>query len=418
MTRLNTQIPLPPKPGIVSLCEMAIAAGTTGLSIAVHFQDFPIHLLCKLWQYSMNFAGPIEVRHVRNQSDIRKLPEACGGVKLVLVHAEKLRSATAWAIEMASLADTEANSRPAIFCVSGPGSDGDDPGVALTIRANPVEVAALRGGLRSGQIPTIPNWRAFGEDLDVNPVPALAPVLANEGNNDRGVHHLRERDLLRSLAVGAAVLRVLGQQVEGALEVDELPLTVDDYEQVRRLLQSTAIAPADETCDPLAKEMVNRANVFLQARYAEPNAQDNPFNVDGADSPPGKGANRDLITRREIADLGNTRSRMVRQLIDFVRRRNDGYERFQRMGLARRPPDREHWRNMDSAAMVGYLRPWTAKQVRTHFDQLRRTRLITAERETANGPWRYALPEELQGRRSSFRHLPTAAELIARQQSQ
>lgn len=108
MTRLNTPIPLPPKPGIVSLCEVAIASGTTGHSVAVHFQDFPAHLLCKLWQYCMNFAGPIEVRHVRNQSDIRKLPEACGGMKLVLVHAEKLRFAPAWAIEMASLADTEA----------------------------------------------------------------------------------------------------------------------------------------------------------------------------------------------------------------------------------------------------------------------------------------------------------------------
>ncbi len=195
-------------------------------------------------------------------------------------------------------------------------------------------------------------------------------------------------------------------------------MTVEDYEQVRRLLQSPSITPADDTCDPLAKDMVSRANVFLRARYAEPNAQDNPFNVDGAESPPGKGANRDLITRREIADLGNTRSRMVRQLVDFIRRRNDGYERFQRMGLVRRPPDQEHWRNMDSAAMASFLRPWTAKQVRIHFDQLRRARLITAERETANGPWRYALPEELQGRHNAFRRLPTAAELVARQQPQ
>ena len=90
MTRLNTCISLPPKPNAVSLCELAIAAGTAGQSVAVHFQDFPAHVLCKLWQYSMNFAGPGEVRHVRNQSDIRKLPEACGNVKLVLVHAEKL----------------------------------------------------------------------------------------------------------------------------------------------------------------------------------------------------------------------------------------------------------------------------------------------------------------------------------------
>jgi hypothetical protein len=269
-----------------------------------------------------------------------------------------------------------------------------------------------------GQIPTVPNWHAIADDLEVTPAPALAPVLPNEHGDNSDIRRLRERELLRSLVVGAAVLRLLGHQAGDAPHVDDLMLTLDDYEHVRRLLQSPAVTPADETCDPLAKDMVDRANVFLQARYGEPNAQDNPFNIDGAASPPGGGANRDLITRREIADLGNTQSRMVRQLVDFVRRRNDGYERFQRMGLVRRAPDREHWRNMETTAMVNYLRPWTAKQVRSHFDQLRRAHLITAERETANGPWRYALPEELQDRQHSFRHLPTAAELAARQHRQ
>jgi hypothetical protein len=269
-----------------------------------------------------------------------------------------------------------------------------------------------------GQIPTVPNWHAIADDLEVTPAPALAPVLSNEHGDNLDIRSLRERELLRSLVVGTGVLRVLGHQVEDAPQVDELPLTVDDYEQVRRLLQSPAVTSADEICDPLAKDMVDRANVFLQVRYGEPNAQDNPFNIDGAASLPGGGANRDLITRREIADLGNTRSRIVRQLVNFVRHRNDGYGQFERMGLVRRPPDREHWRNMETAAMVDYLRPWTAKQVRTHFDQLRQAHLITAERETANGPLRYALPEELQGRQHSFRHLPTADELVAREHPQ
>lgn len=81
----------------------------------------------------------------------------------------------------------------------------------------------------------------------------------------------------------------------------------------------------------------------------------------------------------------------------------------------RRPPSRDRWRNVEAAALEGCLRHWTAKQVRTHFDQLRRSGMITAERETANGPWRYALPEEFQGRRDAYRRLPMAADLIARQ---
>ena len=415
MTCLSASIPLPPKPTAVSLCELAIAAGTTGHSVVVHFQDFPAHVVCKLWQYSMHFAGPGEVRHVRNQSDIRKLPKACGNLKLVLVHAEKLRTAVSWAVEMASLADTEANSRPAIFSASSPGSGEDDPGVALTLQANPVEQSAVAQWFSLGQIPAMPNWQAVSNDVSVAPVAALAPVLSFRPTVDQGMRRLRERDLLRCLIVGAAVLRSLGQGAEQAAAVEELTLTTDDYEQVRRLLQSRLLAPADETCDPLAKDMVDRANIFLQAKYAEPNAQDNPFNVDGADSPPGSGINRDLITRREVADLGNARSQLIRQLIEFLRRRNDGYERFLRMGLMRQPPPRDRWRNAETAALTGCLRPWTAKQVRTHFDQLRRGGMITAEREAANGPWRYALPEELQGRRVAYRRLPTAAELIARQ---
>ena len=48
MTRLNTCISLPPKPNAVSLCELAIAASTTGQSVAIHFLDFPAHIVCQL----------------------------------------------------------------------------------------------------------------------------------------------------------------------------------------------------------------------------------------------------------------------------------------------------------------------------------------------------------------------------------
>ena len=49
---------------------------------------------------------------------------------------------------------------------------------------------------------------------------------------------------------------------------------------------------------------------------------------------------------------------------------------------------------------------WSAKQVRAHFERLRRSGMITAEREHDNGPWQYELPEELTSRSSVFRGLP------------
>ena len=231
-------IPLPPKPTSVSLCELAIAAGTAGQSVTIHFQDFPAHVLCKLWQYSMNFAGPGEVRHVRNQSDIRKLPKACGNAKLVLVHAEKLRTAASWAVEMASLADTEANSRPAIFVSSSPGSDEDDPGVALTLRANPAELSAVA------------RWFAWVRSLPCRTGRPSATTYRCPGSGV-GASSVADARARISGVSAACVSRIFSVPwywrrrppiawARGPTSpvVEELTLTTDDYEQVRRLLQS------------------------------------------------------------------------------------------------------------------------------------------------------------------------------------
>jgi hypothetical protein len=164
--------------------------------------------------------------------------------------------------------------------------------------------------------------------------------------------------------------------------------------------------------------MVARANVYLQLKISELNADDNPFRVSGFGMPLRSQGGQGLVTRREIADLGNVRSRLVRQLVEYIRRRSDGYERFHRMGLVRQPLPRAHWHGNDIATLIDCLRPWTAKQVRTHFDQLRRDGMLAAERQTPNGPWMYTLPEELLGQHRAYSRLPTAAELIARHPSE
>jgi hypothetical protein len=357
----------------------------------------------------MGFAGQSEVTHVYNQRDIRKLSETCSHVRLILVYGTKLRAVASWAIKMCSFADTESNSRPAIFSHSNPGDGEDDPGVALALRTDPVETSAAARWFALGQIPVVSNWQSLGGEVSVTPVPALVPLLSARPTDNWSIRRLREQELLRSLVTGAAVLRSLAHREGQPVAIEALTLTADDYEEVRLLLQSPAVTSADEPCNPLAKDMVSRANVFSQAKFAGPNAEDNPFRANGSG-----GGGRNLVTRREIADLGNVRSQLVRQLVGYVRSRSDGYQRFQRMGLVRRPPPLERWRNAEITTLIDFLRPWTAKQVRTHFDQLRRTGMITAERGTANGPWRYVLPEELQGRHVSFRRLPTATELTAR----
>ena len=80
---------------------------------------------------------------------------------------------------------------------------------------------------------------------------------------------------------------------------------------------------------------------------------------------------------------------MVRRLVDYLRQGADGYEWYCRMGPGRRPPHRAAWDTASLDSLAANLRPWSVKQVRTHFDRLRRAGLITAEREVGNGPWRY-----------------------------
>jgi hypothetical protein len=114
-----------------------------------------------------------------------------------------------------------------------------------------------------------------------------------------------------------------------------------------------------------------------------------------------------------LADLGNVRSRTARTLIEYLQRKNGGYDDFVKMGLVRPTPRRDTWPQMSPNDVIGFLRSWSSKQVRTHFDRLHKAGMITAEREPANGPWRYELPESLTDTSSVFRNLPSAEELAA-----
>ena len=59
------------------------------------------------------------------------------------------------------------------------------------------------------------------------------------------------------------------------------------------------------------------------------------------------------------------------------------------------------------------LRPWSQKQVRTQFDALRKSGLITGERESGNAPWQCRLPEALDATVSPFVSLPEADDLFS-----
>ena len=100
-------------------------------------------------------------------------------------------------------------------------------------------------------------------------------------------------------------------------------------------------------------------------------------------------------------------------LVEQLQRSRRGRVSFLRMGIVGAPVSDRVWRQSSARELARRLRPWSEKQVRMHFDRLRRDGLITAERDSANGPWRFEVPEGLSDASSPFSDLPTVEQLAA-----
>jgi hypothetical protein len=410
MTRLLTTHTLPSSPPSVLLGELAIAAGVAGFPVTLCYQEFPAPELSQVWKHHIRCVEPDEVYHIHTQRNLDKLPGRLAEVRIVLVHTPRLHIPTAWSIQLMSPVDAEGGPCAAMLSRFVPDDLDEEPGATVVLRGSVQEIAAIG------------RWLATGGNADRDrlllpgpmsvELPAwLSSVLSPDSRpNGRGRRRLRDLQVLRGLLAGACVLR---SARDGDEAVAAGTVSRDDYESVRRLLQSPILLPADAACDPLATDMIKRANVYLAARSGEVRRCGSPLlghdceidNEDGRQP-------RELITRREVADLGNVQSSMVRRLVEYLRQGADGYQWYCRMGLVRRPPGRDAWSTTSPASLVANLRPWSLKQVRTHFDRLRREGLITAEREHGNGPWRYALPEELADGSSPFHNMPPVEQLV------
>jgi len=309
---------------------------------------------------------------------------------------------------MADLA--EGLSRPAMFSRLDPSDLAEDPGTTLVVHASPQENENLA------------HWLATHGNGNQSPPSSAHPVTvdtpgwlvrilpAGPQGSSPIRHWYRESQILRAFVAGACVLRISCSAEESEAEANIAP---EDYECVRQLLRSPILRSADATCDPLATAMVGRANVYLAARSGEIRRCGTPLpggafdHVRDDDEQP----RRELITRREVADLGNVRTGLVRRLVAYLHQNADGYEWYRRMGTAHRPPSRSAWLASSVDSLAANPLVWSVKQVRSHFDRLQRDGLIAAERDQGNGPWRYALPEELSEASFPFHHFPQLTRL-------
>ena len=289
--------------------------------------------------------------------------------------------------------------RTTVFCALQHDEPDSDPGLTLPLTKDEHEVAAIH------------TWAAIHAECPV--VEAGLPSSVEYGarleailrpSTSEGVGlGFREQRIVEALIEGAALLRSTTNQGSG-----NLLTTLADYEFVRRLLCSSVVRPNRELCEPLAAAMIHHANVYLSVKLGSDRR--NPFRVEDEDSyrlSSSSSLKRDAITRRELADLGNVHSRMIATLIEYLQRADDGYARYLQMGCTGESIPESRWRRLPARDLARRLTSWSMKQVRTHFDRLHQRGLITAERENANGPLHYRLPEELENVDSPYSWLPT-----------
>jgi hypothetical protein len=399
-----------PKPDSVLLGEIAIAAGLAGRPVAVCFTESSATLDAELWQNFAQFAGSGRVWHIYSQADVRQLRKAFSSQRLVVVHEPRLFERVAWVVKTQQ---STTSARPALFSRSVPDSADEIPLPVTVVRSSTDESSALSRWLMSGSTEGISlpaglpqNSITLHPDLLDLTMPNHSPTLQDRGN-------LRDCQLLAALLFGASLLKNIEQSHDSS---DLQVCGPHEYEIVRRLLQSPILSYATESVDPPAIDMVNRANVFLELKQEPEFVHTHPSLSNFGDPihrQRGSRTGHELVTRREIADLGNTRSRLVRELVSYFRQSPEGYQRYVRMGLIRKPPSDSQFPDVRLPSLTSALRSWSPKQVRTQFDSLQKSGLISGERKAGNGPWEYRLPEELQLSSSPFLTLPSVGEVFS-----
>jgi len=175
----------------------------------------------------------------------------------------------------------------------------------------------------------------------------------------------------------------------------------------------------DSPVDDLTRAMVARADTYLREMSGETSPPSDSARSLGArqgnSSLPSKTADQAharMLTRTQLADLGNPRSRILKSFVEKLL--TDGnYAALQGLGVGVGHHE-EHSRRSgvpNPESVISRLPTWSYKQVRTRFDRLHREGLLQAQRPRANGAMSYILPEEFQTARTQFAVLPEPDEV-------
>jgi hypothetical protein len=374
-----------------------------GYPIHIVFQDYPPSLIAELFRRLIAWVEKKAVVSVFGPNDFRQLAASLENIRLVLLFDQKLLVKTCWLLDLHRKPGLSGRGpSPVLFTCQAATAAGEAPGASIVLHGCSPHVKSLEAWLESDT-----PWEKSLPEL-AQPAITFDPPLLHLLPDQTTVPGLqvlgfREREILRSLLVGAAVFR---KDQEGV--PDNLwRVSHQDYHAVHKALQSAATRTADEHFDPLALAMVRRANAYLLMKTHQQEKRE--ARTDGTDDAAPDERN---ITRREITNLGNIRGQTVQSLLDYLLQQGKaGLQIFSTIGTNRRLKENDDWPFRDATQLAKLLLPWGPKQTRTRFEALQTQGLITASRAAGNQPLMYHLPESLSNPASPFRSLPKPADL-------
>ncbi len=377
---------------VVKLGQWAIAGAALGRPVHIVFRDFPTTIVSELFRKCAAWVGEEAVIVIHAERDLRTLETRDDDVRLILLSEPRLFERTSWVLEMQRRSNCDQPpASPALFAFQGHRTMADATGPALVLHGFSPHVSQLNEWCEADGIlgPCLNLAKGVHVDFDRRLSTLLAGTDATQSVRWCGA---RERQILRGLWSGAALLRVLSCQ-DGAMGARLINVGPDDYRAVFSPLRSASVQPADQPFDPITRAMVARANAYLR--------------MQAANHPGRPVADCNGITRRELVDLGNVYGQTVHALLDYIHSlRDDGIRCFQSLGVRKIGMNNDRWRLSDAAALAGWLLPWTEKMVRDRFMRLLRDGFISGNRAAANQPWIYILPESIGWPASPFAALP------------
>ena len=389
-------------PNCIEITRLAIAAGAAGHTMLIGFRDFPASAIGLIWAEFCKKFNDGQVLQVSGRKELHGLNDRINSLRLILVRDPDLLGAVAWELTVRPKTDnTAAKPAPTVLFQCDGRGPVEQPGPTLVLAGYHQEIAAVEDWYWN-RVEDEQQECEFGQKLLNVRLPHRLRDMILGSQSEAAPYDRRLQEILvvEALLAGACLLR------SATLPLGTSGFEADfaDYKRVYHLLHSLVGKTSEEPTDPLVSAMVYRANAYMRAIHERQNSKRSGRRND-------EQAADDVapITRPELADLGNPRSKSVRLVIEHLGGHQQELRRkwLGRIGLIRGLSADWQWPDVDT---VDQLRPllltWSPKQIITRFHPLHEQGLISAKRSPANGPWTYRLPAAFVPVRRPFSYLP------------